>query len=74
MIAIEFVKNGDSLKPNGDLCGKIVESCLTKGLIVLSAGTYKNIIRILSPLVITNAQLDQGLDILEKEILYHTKH
>lgn len=74
MIAIEFVKNGDSQKPNGDLCGKIVASCLKRGLIILNAGTYKNIIRILSPLVITDAQLNQGLDILEQEILNISKN
>jgi 4-aminobutyrate aminotransferase/(S)-3-amino-2-methylpropionate transaminase len=73
MIAIEFVKNGDSQKPNGDLCSQIVSGCMSRGLIILSAGTYKNIVRILSPLVITNEQLHQGLDILEQEILHHTK-
>jgi len=74
MMAIEFVKNGGSQKPNGDLCSKIVASCAARGLIILSAGTYKNIIRILSPLVITDDQLSQGLDILEQEILNNSKN
>lgn len=73
MIAIEFVENGDSQKPNGDLCSNIVKSCAERGLIILSAGTYKNVIRILSPLVITDEQLDAGLDILEQEILNNSK-
>jgi 4-aminobutyrate aminotransferase/(S)-3-amino-2-methylpropionate transaminase len=73
MIGIEFIKNGDPRQPNGDICGAIVKSCVAKGLIILSAGTYKNIIRILSPLVITEDQLNAGLDILEQEILNHSK-
>ena len=39
-----------------------------QGLILISAGTFKNIIRILCPLVITDEQLNKGLDILENEI------
>jgi len=38
-------------------------------LVILSAGTFKNAIRILSPLVITNEELSRGLDILEEELL-----
>ena len=68
MIAIEFVKNGDPRQPNSEICPKIVKGCAENGLIILSAGTYKNVIRILSPLVITDKQLDKGLTILENEI------
>jgi 4-aminobutyrate aminotransferase / (S)-3-amino-2-methylpropionate transaminase / 5-aminovalerate transaminase len=69
MIGIEFVKNGDPNQPNTEICGAVVKGCAERGLIILSAGTYKNVIRILSPLVITNEQLNTGLDILEQEIL-----
>ena len=68
MIAIEFVNNGDPRQPNSEICPKIVKGCTENGLIILSAGTYKNVIRILSPLVITDEQLDKGLTILENEI------
>jgi 4-aminobutyrate aminotransferase/(S)-3-amino-2-methylpropionate transaminase len=68
MIAIEFVKNGDPSQPNSEICPQIVRSCADNGLIVLSAGTYKNVLRILSPLVITDEQLEKGLSILETEI------
>ncbi len=68
MIGIEFVKNNDPGKPNTDLCDKIVKGCAEEGLILISAGTFKNVIRILSPLVITDEQLKQGLDILEDQI------
>lgn len=68
MIGIEFVVDGDPRKPNGGLCDQIVKGCADRGLVLLSAGTFKNVIRILSPLVITDEQLQQGLDILENEI------
>lgn len=68
MIAIEFVKNNDPGQPDADICSQIVKGCSENGLILLSAGTHKNIIRILSPLVITHQQLDKGLSILENEI------
>ncbi|WNH08720.1 aminotransferase class III-fold pyridoxal phosphate-dependent enzyme [Thalassobellus suaedae] len=73
MIAIEFVKNNDPSQPDADLCSKIVEGCSENGLILLSAGTHKNIIRILSPLVITQQYLDKGMTILENEIKKATK-
>ncbi len=68
MIAIEFVINGDPRQPSSEICSHIVKGCMENGLIVLSAGTYKNVLRILSPLVITDEQLDKGLSILETEI------
>jgi 4-aminobutyrate aminotransferase/(S)-3-amino-2-methylpropionate transaminase len=69
MIAIEFVKNNDPGQPNSEICPQIVKGCAENGLIVLSAGTYKNVIRILSPLVITDEELEKGLSILEAEII-----
>ncbi|MFA9390137.1 MAG: aspartate aminotransferase family protein [Prolixibacteraceae bacterium] len=68
MIAIEFVKNSDPGQPDAAICNEIVKGCSENSLIIIGAGTYKNIIRILSPLVITPQQLDQGLTILENEI------
>jgi 4-aminobutyrate aminotransferase/(S)-3-amino-2-methylpropionate transaminase len=68
MIGFEFVKNNDPRQPDAELCSQVVKGCSDNGLIMLSAGTHKNIIRILSPLVITEAQLDRGMTILENEI------
>jgi 4-aminobutyrate aminotransferase/(S)-3-amino-2-methylpropionate transaminase len=73
MNAIEFVKNGDPHQPDGDLCAAVVKGCAEKGLIIISAGTYKNMIRILSPLVISNELLNKGLDIIEQEITNKSK-
>ncbi len=68
MIGIEFIKNGDPGQPNADVCTEVINGCLGNGLIILSAGTYKNIIRILCPLVISQDQLVKGMIILENEI------
>jgi 4-aminobutyrate aminotransferase/(S)-3-amino-2-methylpropionate transaminase len=68
MMGIEFVKNGDPTKPDGALCDQIVKGCAERGLVVISAGTFKNVIRILCPLVISDELLHKGLDIIEEEI------
>jgi 4-aminobutyrate aminotransferase/(S)-3-amino-2-methylpropionate transaminase len=74
MNAIEFVHNGDPSRPYSELCENIVAECAERGLILIGAGTFKNIIRILSPLVITNEELNKGLDILEEVIRTKTKN
>tara|TARA_R110001592_G_scaffold313768_3_gene589232 strand:- start:1577 stop:2890 length:1314 start_codon:yes stop_codon:yes gene_type:complete len=74
MKAVEFVKNGDPRQPNHELCTAIIKGCSEKGLVLLSAGTHKNIIRILAPLVISDELLNKGLDILESEIKNATKN
>lgn len=68
MVGIEFVKNGDPRQPDGDLCGAIIKGCAEEGLVLLSAGTFKNVIRVLSPLVISDDELNKGLNILEQQI------
>jgi len=69
MNAIELVMNRDPQQPDSALTAQLVENCFKRGLVILSAGTFKNAIRILSPLVITNEELSRGLDILEEELL-----
>jgi 4-aminobutyrate aminotransferase/(S)-3-amino-2-methylpropionate transaminase len=72
MNGIEFVHDGDPRKPDGDLCTNILQQCAERGLVLISAGTFKNIIRILAPLVITDELLQKGLDILEDVIKKET--
>ncbi len=62
MLAFDIETNG---KPDGALCKKILQQCCDNGLIVISCGVWGNAIRILSPLVIEDALLEKGLDILE---------
>lgn len=69
MQAIEFVHDGDPARPNDEVVTKLTKACLDRGLILLSAGTNKNVIRVLSPLVISKELLNRGLDIIEEELL-----
>jgi 4-aminobutyrate aminotransferase/(S)-3-amino-2-methylpropionate transaminase len=69
MRAIEFVKDRATKEPAKDLVTTIVRLCYERGLIVLGAGTYGNVIRTLMPLVITDDQLEEGLEVLEGAIM-----
>lgn len=69
MQAVEFVKNNDPLQPDAHIVSQLTSACLERGLILLSAGTNKNIIRFLTPLVISDEQLERGLSIIEQELL-----
>lgn len=65
MIGIEFVKDTSTKEPYPELVTKLVTECAKNGLLVESAGTYGNVIRFLAPLVITDAQLQAGLEIFD---------
>ena len=63
MIAIELVKPG-SKDPNTELMAKVIKYCQSKGVLILTAGTYGNVIRFLPPLVITDELLKDALGVL----------
>ena len=69
MRAIEFVKDRATKEPARELVNRVVRLCYERGLIVLGAGTYGNVIRTLMPLVITEDQLEEGLEVLEGAII-----
>ena len=68
MIGLEIVKDQESKQPNPTLVSEVVQECIQNGLIIENAGIYGNVIRFLAPLVITDEQLEAGLDILEAAI------
>ena len=68
MIAIEIVKPGTK-DPDADKTLKIAKACHAEGVLVLTAGTYGNVLRFLPPLVISDELLNEGLDVLEKAII-----
>ena len=70
---IEFIKDGEKWEADPDTCGKVIKEALKKGLLLAGAGLHKNIIRLLVPLVITDEQLNEGLDVLDKAIETVTK-
>ncbi len=63
MIAIELVKAGTK-DPNTDLMAKVIKYCQSKGVLILTAGSYGNVIRFLPPLVITDELLKDALGVL----------
>lgn len=65
MMAFELSHEGDILRPNGDLCKRLTQRCYEKGLVLISSGVHGNVIRVLSPLVIRESELREGLDIIE---------
>jgi 4-aminobutyrate aminotransferase/(S)-3-amino-2-methylpropionate transaminase len=66
MVAIELVRDGRTPAP--EAVAQVLEHCHSRGLVLLSAGTYGNVIRMLPPLVIGDDLLREGLDILEEAL------
>jgi 4-aminobutyrate aminotransferase/(S)-3-amino-2-methylpropionate transaminase len=64
MQAIELVKPG-SKEPNPEAMAKVIKYCQQNGVLILTAGTYGNVIRFLPPLVISIDLLNDALDVLE---------
>ena len=70
MCAIELVKSTATREPHADATKKIAQYCYEHGLITITAGTYGNVVRILVPLVVTDEQFDEGLDVLEAALAH----
>ena len=64
MVAMELCEGGDPHRPAAELTAKIVARAREKGLILLSCGSYGNVIRVLVPLTVPDEQLQRGLAIL----------
>ena len=60
MVATEFSRDGE---PDTDTSKAVVKAAFQRGLMLLTCGTYDNVIRWIPPLVVTEAQIDEGLQI-----------
>jgi 4-aminobutyrate aminotransferase-like enzyme len=65
MLAIELEQDG---KPAPDLATQVAEAAVRRGLLLLKAGLYGNCIRVLVPLVIAEAELEEALDAWEEAL------
>ncbi|WP_026689572.1 4-aminobutyrate--2-oxoglutarate transaminase [Alteribacter aurantiacus] len=65
MNAMEIVSNRKTKEPDKALTQTIIQTCIQRGLLIMGSGLYGNVIRTLSPLVITDKQLNEGLHVLE---------
>jgi 4-aminobutyrate aminotransferase/(S)-3-amino-2-methylpropionate transaminase len=66
MLAIELV--GDGKAPASDLASQVVTEALNRGLLLLKAGVHGNCIRVLSPLVISDSELEEALHVWESAL------
>jgi 4-aminobutyrate aminotransferase/(S)-3-amino-2-methylpropionate transaminase len=68
MLALELVHDPSTKEPAPELATRVAEEALERGLLLLKAGVYGNCIRVLVPLVITDAQLDEALGVWEEAL------
>jgi 4-aminobutyrate aminotransferase/(S)-3-amino-2-methylpropionate transaminase len=68
MLAIELVADRESKAPAADLASAVVEAAAERGLLLLKCGIYSNCIRVLTPLVISDAELDEALSVWEQAL------
>jgi len=71
MLAVEFVKPGTT-EPDAELTARVAKACHEQGVVILTCGTFGNIIRLLPPLVISEELLLEGLQVLEDVLLAAT--
>ena len=65
MIAMELVHDGDANQPNPELTAELVVEATRQGVILVSCGIRGNVIRLLPPLTITDALIDESMDLLD---------
>jgi len=68
MLAIELVVDAGTKEPAAELATKIVEEAARNGLLLLKSGIYSNCIRVLMPLVLADAELDEALGVWEQAL------
>jgi 4-aminobutyrate aminotransferase/(S)-3-amino-2-methylpropionate transaminase len=68
MLAIELVREPTTREPDADTATAVVEAAAARGLLLLKSGIYSNCIRVLAPLVLTDAELDEALGVWEEAV------
>jgi 4-aminobutyrate aminotransferase/(S)-3-amino-2-methylpropionate transaminase len=68
MLALEYVVDPATKEPAPDLASRVAEEAAARGLLLLKAGIHSNCNRVLCPLVITDAELDEALDVWEEAL------
>jgi 4-aminobutyrate aminotransferase / (S)-3-amino-2-methylpropionate transaminase / 5-aminovalerate transaminase len=68
MLAIEVVEDPDTKKPDAAIATAVVEEAARNGLLLLKSGIYSNCIRVLAPLTLSDAELDEALGVWEQSL------
>jgi len=69
MVAFDIVTRRGTNTPDAETTKRVVQAALGHGLVLLSCGVFGNTIRLLCPLTISDAQLKEGLDLLERALV-----
>ena len=72
MTAVEFCYAGDPHKPAPEIANALKAEAAKRGLLILNCGSYGNVLRLMLPLTIPDAVLDEGMDILEASLVAAT--
>jgi 4-aminobutyrate aminotransferase/(S)-3-amino-2-methylpropionate transaminase len=70
MQALELVRSKATREPADEETKQVAQYCYEHGLVILNAGSYSNVIRLLMPLVVTDAQMDEAMDVLESALAH----
>jgi 4-aminobutyrate aminotransferase/(S)-3-amino-2-methylpropionate transaminase len=73
MVGVEFVQDRETKEPAGDFVGSMIGQAMRRGVVAVSCGPYHNVLRHLVPLVITDEELDEGLEVLAQAALDASK-
>lgn len=65
MTAVEFCHDGDPARPAADVANALKAEAARRGLLLLNCGSHGNVLRVMTPLTISDALIDEGLDIIE---------
>jgi 4-aminobutyrate aminotransferase / (S)-3-amino-2-methylpropionate transaminase / 5-aminovalerate transaminase len=68
MLAIELVEDVESKEPAAELASAVTDEAATRGLLLLKSGIYSNCIRVLTPLTLSDAELDEALGVWEEAL------
>src|SRR6202167_6268220 len=70
MQALELVRSKAGREPADEETKQVSQYCYEHGLVLITAGSYGNVVRLLMPLVVTDAQMDEGMDVLESALAH----
>jgi 4-aminobutyrate aminotransferase/(S)-3-amino-2-methylpropionate transaminase len=70
MQALELVRSKTTREPADEETTQVSQYCYEHGLVMITAGSYGNVIRLLMPLVITDGQMEEAMDVLEAALAH----
>ena len=73
MQALELVRRKATREPADEETKQVAQYCYEHGLVLITAGSYSNVIRLLMPLVVTDAQMDEAMDVMEAALAHVTQ-